>query len=232
MTWTMFSARTVHGGEAFHLAAAFQFVHEVDHRPFAQGPQRLLVGGREVDEPGYQGGEGAELIAARPDPGRLGPVRLACGKPAEVVASVPVAIRSREPHGGDRAEPDGTRALQARLERCGKNQVPAAAERQPRQHVRLSVGERRAEYLPGRSFAVVHPVAGRADDLPGRGGGTGTHRDVPGPQRLPRLAERLLPRLIKSRLDPRCSSRRARGQEIHRMSLPGHASCRQRVPAP
>jgi hypothetical protein len=80
-----------------------------------------------VDEPGYQGGEGAELIAARPDPGRLGPARLACGKLAEVVASVPVAIRSREPHGGDRAEPDGTRALQARLECCGENQVPAPA---------------------------------------------------------------------------------------------------------
>ena len=24
----------VHGGEAYHLAAAFQFAHEVDHRPF------------------------------------------------------------------------------------------------------------------------------------------------------------------------------------------------------
>jgi hypothetical protein len=46
------------------------------------------------------------------------------------------------------------------------------------------------------------------------------------------LAERLLPRLIKSRPDPRRSSRRAGGQEIHRMSLAGHASCRQRVPAP
>ena len=58
----------VHGGEAFHLAAAFQFVHEVDHRAFPQGPQRLLVARREIDEPGYEGGEGAELIAARPDP--------------------------------------------------------------------------------------------------------------------------------------------------------------------
>ena len=44
----------VHGGEAFHFAAAFQFVREVDHRSFAEGPQRLPVGGREVDEPGYQ----------------------------------------------------------------------------------------------------------------------------------------------------------------------------------
>src|SRR5580692_1172336 len=101
----------VHGGQAFHLAAAFQFVHEVDHGHFTQGTQRLLVTGRVVDEPGYQGGEGTELVAARSDPGRLHPVRLACGQLAEVVASVPVAIRSREPHGGDRAEPDGTRAL-------------------------------------------------------------------------------------------------------------------------
>lgn len=91
---------------------------------------------------------------------RLGPARLACGEPAEVVASVPVAIRSREPHGGDRAEPDGTRALQARLERGGENQVPAATERQPGEHVRLGMGQRRAEYLPTRSFTVVHPVAG------------------------------------------------------------------------
>jgi hypothetical protein len=64
--------------------------------PFAQGTQRLLVSGREVGEPGYQRGEGAEFIAARPGPGRLGPVRLACGDLAEVVASVPVAIRSGE----------------------------------------------------------------------------------------------------------------------------------------
>jgi hypothetical protein len=36
------------------------------------------------------------------------------------VASVPVAIWPREPHGGDRAEPDGARVLQAGLERCGE----------------------------------------------------------------------------------------------------------------
>ena len=191
--------------------------------PSPRAPQRLLVAGREVDEPGYQGGEGAELIAARSDPGRLGPARLACGELGEVVASVPVAIRSGEPHGGDRAEPDGARALQARLERGAENQVPAAAERQPGQHVRLGVGERRAEYLPGRSAAVVHPVAGRADDLPGRGGGTGAHRDVPGPQRLPRLAERLLPRFIQSRPDPRRSSRRRRAGD------PPHESGRPRI---
>ena len=56
----------VHAGEAFHLAATFEFVRQVDHRPFAEGAQRLLVAGREVGEPGYQGGEGAEFIAARP----------------------------------------------------------------------------------------------------------------------------------------------------------------------
>jgi len=118
------------------------FVHEVDHRPFAQGQQHPFVGGREVDEPG----EGTEFIAARPDPGRLGSLRLACGQLAEVVASVQVAIRSGRPHGGDRAEPDGTRALQTRLECRGKDQVPATAERQPGQQVHLGVGERRAEF--------------------------------------------------------------------------------------
>src|SRR5215472_18484563 len=107
------------------------------------------TGGEGRAEPGYQGGEGAELIAARSGPGRLGLVRLARGELAEVVASVPVTIRPGEPHGADRAETDGGRALQARLKRCGKDQVPGAAERQPRQHVRLGVGERRAEYLPG-----------------------------------------------------------------------------------
>ena len=180
---------------------------------------------REDQDPSsYQGGEGTELIAARSDPGRLGPARLACGEPAEVVASVPVAIRSREPHGDDRAEPDGTRALQARLERGGENQVPAATERQPGEHVRLGVGERRAEYLPGRSFAVVHPVAGRADDLPARRGGTGTHRDVPGSQRLPRLAERLLPRLSSP------AQIRAAAAGGRRTGDPPHESRRPRIP--
>ena len=64
----------VHGGEPRDLAAIFQFVRQVGHRPVAQGPQRLLVMGREARaDPGYQRGEGAELIAARPDPGRLYP---------------------------------------------------------------------------------------------------------------------------------------------------------------
>lgn len=49
----------VHGGEAADLTAAFQFMHEVNHRPLAQRPQRLLVSGRQMDEPGYQGGEDA-----------------------------------------------------------------------------------------------------------------------------------------------------------------------------
>jgi hypothetical protein len=64
-------------------------------------------------------------------------------------------------------------------------------------------------------------VAGRADDLPARGGGTGADRDVPGSQRLPRLAERLLPRLIQSRPDLYRSSRRAGG--------PPHESRRPRI---
>ena len=200
--------------------------------PFGRGPQRLLAGGREADEPGYQGGEGAELIAARPDPGRLGPARLACGEPAEVVASVPVAIRSGEPHGGDRAGPDGTRALQAPLERGGENQVPAAAERQPGQHVGLGAGERRAGYLPGRSCAVVHPVAGRADDRPGPGrrrrrrprcsrfavlpvpGGTPPATAYPAPSRS-------VPR------QPRAS-----GQQVRRMGLAAMHPPGNRVPAP
>ena len=36
----------------------------------------------------------------------------------------------------------------ARLERCGENQVSAGTERQPGQHVRLGVGERRARISP------------------------------------------------------------------------------------
>jgi hypothetical protein len=88
----------VHGARRSTSPSPSSFVHEVDHRPFAQGQQHPLVGGREVDEPG----EGTEFIAARPDPGRLGSVRLACRQLAEVVAPVPVAIRSGRPHGGDR----------------------------------------------------------------------------------------------------------------------------------
>ena len=157
---------------------------------------------------------------------------LACGELAEVVASVPVAIRSGEPHGGDRAGPDGTRALQAPLERGGENQVPAAAERQPGQHVGLGAGERRAGYLPGRSCAVVHPVAGRADDRPGPGrrrrrrprcsrfavlpvpGGTPPATAYPAPSRS-------VPR------QPRAS-----GQQVRRMGLAGDASSRQPRPGP
>src|SRR5689334_13346117 len=59
----------VHRGEAFYLTAVLQFVHQVDRRPFTQGSQCLLITGRQVSEPRYQGGEGAEFVAARPDPG-------------------------------------------------------------------------------------------------------------------------------------------------------------------
>jgi hypothetical protein len=103
----------VHRGEAFHLAAVLQLAHQVDSGATAQGPQRLLVTGREVSQPGYHGGEGAEFVAPRPDPGRLDPARLADGQAAELVAPVSVATRPGEPHRGDRAEPDGGRALQA-----------------------------------------------------------------------------------------------------------------------
>jgi hypothetical protein len=173
----------LHGGEALQLAAIFQFVHEVDERPFTHGPQSLLEArpGERRAEPGDQGGEGAELITARSDPGRPGPLRLARGQLAELVASVPVDIWPGEPHRADRAEPDGACALQARLERGGEDQVPAVAERKPRQHVHLGVGERRAEYLARRSRIVGHPVAGGVDDLPVRGGRAGAHGDVPGP---------------------------------------------------
>src|SRR5215469_5378748 len=105
-------------------------MHEVGHWPFSQGPQRLFQGGGEGRaEPGYQGGEGAELIAARSGPGWLGLTRLARGELAELMASVPVAIRPGEPHGPDRAEPDRGRALQARLQGCAEDQVPWVAER-------------------------------------------------------------------------------------------------------
>ena len=97
--------RTSMAARRSHLAAAFQFVHQVDHRPLAQGAQRLLVGGWEVDEPGYQGGEGTALHRRR------GPILAGWVLRAPRAESlpkswhpVPVAIRSREPHGGDRAE--------------------------------------------------------------------------------------------------------------------------------
>ena len=146
---------------------------------------------------------------------------------------VPVAIRSGEPHGGDRAGPDGTpRTAGAPLERGGENQVPAAAERQPGQHVGLGAGERPAGYLPGRSCAVVHPVAGRADDRPGPGR---RRRRRP---RCPRFAVLPVPGgtppatayPAPSRSVPR--QPRASGQQVRRMGLACDASSRQPRPGP
>ena len=185
MTWTMFSARTPAAPPGSRAGGGRTWISRWRRCRAHRGAARSWPAGS---------------CAPR--------VRRACRSRGIRPSSDPVRRTAR----WRRAEPDGARALQARLERGGENQVPAAAERQPGQHVRLGVGERRAEYLPGGSFAVVHPVAGRADDLPGRGGGTSAHRDVPGPQRLPRLAERLLPRFIQPRPDPRRSSRRAAGR--------------------
>jgi hypothetical protein len=146
----------VHGGEAFHLAGTFQFVHETGRRPFAQGPQRLLVGGREVDEPGYKGGEGAEIIAARPDPGRLGPARFACGEPAEVVASVPSSdpvrrtARWRPGPAGWRPRTAGTpRPADPQLaETPAVDQASVLCRRRPSCRCRSSINSRLAMSVP------------------------------------------------------------------------------------
>jgi hypothetical protein len=207
-------------GEAIHLAAVFKLFRQIEQRPFAERPQFLAERARaRRPEPGDQGAEDAEFAGVRSDPGGLSPLRLAGGQLAEIVAAFPVPILSGEPHGLDGAEPDGARALQARLQRGREHEVRRVRVRQPGQHVHLRVGQRRAEGLPGRAVLIGYPVACRVDDLSLSGGSAGTHGDVAGPQRLPRLTKSLTPRLVEIRPQPCRRDRRLGRQRIHVISL-------------
>lgn len=64
------------------------------------------------------------------------------------------------------------------------------------------MGQRRAEHLAGRPVAVGYAVAGGMHESAVRQGRARPDGDIPGTQRLPGLAKRLLPGIVQARPEP------------------------------
>ena len=140
---------------------------------------------------------GAFSIIVRTARWRSGPSRMA---PAHCRHGWSVVVRttSRRPRNGSRAS----------------TFVSAWASAEPN----ISPGGPSASFTRLRAEQTISPPGVEE---------AGTHRDVPGSQRFPRLAERLLPRLIQSRPDPcRSTGTGGRGISPHESRpTPAQATC-------